>query len=57
MTKKAKRADATKGRQGARETIGLRAELDINSENPIVVGPEADNPMLKKVAFVIRKKD
>jgi len=34
-----------------------RAELDINSENPIVVGPEAENPMLKKVAFVIRKKD
>lgn len=34
-----------------------REELGINTENPIVVGPEAENPMLKKVAYVIRKKD
>jgi prepilin-type N-terminal cleavage/methylation domain-containing protein len=34
-----------------------REELGVNTENPIVIGPEAENPMLKKVAYVIRKKD
>jgi prepilin-type N-terminal cleavage/methylation domain-containing protein len=34
-----------------------RSELGLASEQDIVVGPEADNPMLKKVAYIIHKKD
>jgi prepilin-type N-terminal cleavage/methylation domain-containing protein len=34
-----------------------RDELGVNTENPIVVGPDADNKNLKKVVYVVRKKD
>lgn len=34
-----------------------RDELGVNSENPIVIGPESESKMLKKVVYIVRKKD
>jgi prepilin-type N-terminal cleavage/methylation domain-containing protein len=34
-----------------------REELGINSETPIVIGPEAENKMLKKVVYIVRKNN
>ena len=34
-----------------------RAELGVNSDSPIVIGPESSNKMLQKVAYIIRKHD
>jgi len=34
-----------------------REELGINSESPIVIGPEAENKLLKTMAYIVRKKD
>jgi prepilin-type N-terminal cleavage/methylation domain-containing protein len=35
-----------------REQLGLSAEAET-----IVIGPEAESPMMKKVAYIVRKKD
>lgn len=34
-----------------------REELSISSENNIVIGPEAENAMLKQVAYIVRKTE
>jgi prepilin-type N-terminal cleavage/methylation domain-containing protein len=34
-----------------------REQLGINSDSDVVIGPEAENPMLKTMAYVVRKKD
>jgi prepilin-type N-terminal cleavage/methylation domain-containing protein len=34
-----------------------RAELGVNTENPIVIGPEAENAMLKQVVYIVSKKN
>lgn len=34
-----------------------REQLGVSADAPIVIGPESDNAMLKKVAYVIRKRD
>jgi len=34
-----------------------RDMLGINADSEIVIGPEAENPMLKTMAYIVRKKD
>ena len=34
-----------------------REELGVGSEEKIIIGPEAQNPMLRKVVYIVRKTD